>query len=131
MDYDKLLKEIQRAGDFRDRAHARDATEAVLSVLGEHLVGGSPHNLAAQLPPELGDALPLRGRGEALSIEEFELRVIERENRGCSLAEAHRHAAAVMTTVLTAIDAGEARKIAAQLPREYADLLPISPGTDR
>jgi uncharacterized protein (DUF2267 family) len=125
------LKEVQRAGEFRDREHARDATEAVLSVLGEHLVGGSPHNLAAQLPPELADALPLEGGGEAFGIEEFELRVVQREARGCSLADAHLHAVAVMTTVLTAIEPGEARKIAAQLPPEFGDLLPASLEVDR
>ena len=65
MDYDKPLKEIGRAGEFGDRDDARDATGAVLSVLAEHLVGGSPHNLAAQLPAELPrdfvDLLPVAG----------------------------------------------------------------------
>lgn len=119
-----MLKEVDRAGDFRDRAHARDATEAVLSVLGEHLVGGTPSHLAAQLPPEIAIALPPDGEGQAFDIEEFDLRVTQREARGCSLAEAHAHAVAVMTTVLAAVTPGEARKVAAQLPREYGDLLP-------
>ena len=124
MNYDELLKQIERAGEFPDPEHARDATDAVLSVLGEHLVGGSPRNLAAQLPPEIADALPPEGGAQAFDMEQFDFRVAEREGRRCTPAQAHRHAVAVVTTVLAAITPGEARKIADQLPSEYRDLLP-------
>jgi uncharacterized protein (DUF2267 family) len=124
MDYDKLLKEIGEAGEFRHRAHARDAAEAVLSVLGEHLEGGSPGNLGSQLPVELAQALPPTGGGEAFGVDQFDLRVREREGRDISLEEAHEHAIALLTTVLRAVTPGEARAVAAQLPREYTDFLP-------
>ena len=119
-----MIKVIQETGDFRDRDHALDATEAVLSVLGDHLRGHSPANLAAQLPPELADAVAPRGAGEAFDEEEFDRRVAERESHHVTLLEAHEHAIAVMTTVLSAVDPGEARKIIAQLPGDYRDLVP-------
>jgi uncharacterized protein (DUF2267 family) len=125
VDYDGLITEIQRAGTFRDRAHANDAAAAVLSVLGEHLVGGAPRNLAAQLPPELADALPPEGGGERVGIYEFDDRVCRRETYQCSLEEAHAHAIAVMTVVLRSVSPGEAAKIAAELPREFGDLVPL------
>jgi uncharacterized protein (DUF2267 family) len=126
VDYDKLLKEIERAGEFEDRAHARDAAGAVLSVLGEHLAGGAPRKLAAQLPPELADALPFEGDGRSFGVEQFDLRVAEREGRKCPPERAHAHAVAVLSTVLSAVPEAEARNVAAQLSREYDDLLPAS-----
>jgi uncharacterized protein (DUF2267 family) len=124
MDYDKLLKEVEKAGDFADRDHARAAAEAVLSVLGDHLEGGSPAHLAAELPPELAAAVAPRGSAERFGVDEFDRRVAEREGRGCTLAQAHQHAAAVLTVVLASLDPGEAAKIAAQLPREFDDFIP-------
>jgi uncharacterized protein (DUF2267 family) len=124
MDFDKLVKEIQVAGEFADRDHALSATEAVLSVLGERLAGNEPGQLAAQLPPELAVALPGQGSGDAFGIEEFDRRVAEREGRGCSPLEAHRHSAAVLTTVLRSVTPGERDDVVAQLPAEYLDLVP-------
>lgn len=124
MDYDALLSEIRRRGEFTDRAHARDAAEAVLSVLGEHLVGGSPAHLADQLPPELAEALPVQGGAEPFDSEAFDLRVAEREGHRCTPADAHRHGVAVVTAVLDSVAKGEAEKIAAQLPADFTDFIP-------
>ncbi len=124
MDADALLRRIDLEGEFSDQAHAERATGAVLSVLGERLSGGEPGDLAAQLPPEIAEALPDRGAGEVFGVEEFDRRVAEREGGRCSLPEAHRHAVAVMQVVLSAVSVGERREVAAQLPAEYWDLLP-------
>jgi uncharacterized protein (DUF2267 family) len=129
VNYDELIKQIERAGEFPDPEHARDAADAVLSVLGDHLVGGSPRNLAAQLPPEIADALPPEGGGQGFDMEQFDFRVAEREGRRCTPAQAHHHAVAVMTTILAAVTPGEARKVAGQLPAEYLDLLPPDIGS--
>lgn len=123
MNYDQMVKAIQRAGEFSDRTEAEVAAEAVLSVLGERLAGREPANLAAQLPPELALALPIEGRGERFGIEEFDRRVAAREGRDLTLAQAHSHAVAVLTTITAAISEGERNDIAAQLPRSYEDLL--------
>lgn len=124
MDSDAVLKKIERQAELADRQQAEDVTQAVLSVLGERLKGGETSDLAAQLPGELADALPLSGAGEVFGVEEFDRRVAEREGGSCGLAEAHRHSAAVLGTVLSAVSQGERRDVAAQLPAEYRDFLP-------
>jgi uncharacterized protein (DUF2267 family) len=124
MDSEAMLKLIEERGQYRDRGQALESARAVLSVLGERLEGGAPGNLAAQLPPELAEALPTSGPGDAFGIEEFERRVAARETGRVSPAEAHSHAAAVLTTVLAAVSTGERRHIVSQLPSEYEDFLP-------
>jgi uncharacterized protein (DUF2267 family) len=120
---DTLLKDIEAAGEFRDRQHARTATEAVLSVLGERLAGGEPADLAAQLPPELADALPPDGPGEPFDIDEFDRRVAAREGPGTSIREAHDHSVAVMSVISGAITAGERDDLVAQLPADFRELV--------
>jgi uncharacterized protein (DUF2267 family) len=124
MDFDELVKDIDLAGEFHDRDHAISAAGAVLSVLGERLAGREPAQLAAELPPELAEALPVEGGGELFDIDEFDRRVADREGRGCSPATAHRHAMAVMSVVLGAVTEGERADVTAQLPRDYVDLRP-------
>ena len=125
MDFDTLVTQIDENGDFHDRDHAQDALTAVLAVLGERLEGGSPRNLAAQLPGEAADALPPQGGAQSFGIDEFDRLVAKQESRGCSPAAAHAHAVAVMNTVLRCVTTGEAKKIASQLPSEYSDLVPV------
>lgn len=122
-----MLKTIDERGGLGGRERAFEVTGAVLSVLGERLAGGEPANLAAQLPTELAGALPVHGGGEAFGVDEFDRRVAEREGRHVHLEEAHRHAVAVLTTVLATVSPGERDDVAAQLPRDYEDFLP--PGT--
>lgn len=122
MEYDELLKAIQREGEFPSREAARNSAEIVLAVLGEHLAGGEPKDLAAQLPIALAQALPLNGGAERFGLEEFDLRVAARE--GSTPAEAHRHAVAVLTTVLSSVSEGEREHVAAQLPSDFWELLP-------
>lgn len=122
-----MLKVIDERGELGGRARALEAAGAVLSVLGDRLAGGEPGDLAAQLPADLAGALPLQGGGEAFGVDEFDRRVAERERGRCTPERAHRHAAAVLTTVLEAVSAGERADVAAQLPVEFEDFLP--PGT--
>ena len=122
-----MLKTMDERGELGGPARALQAAGAVLSVLGERLAGGEPGNLAAQLPVELAGALPAKGAGEAFGIDEFDRRVAEREGGRCPPERAHRHAIAVLTTVLESVSAGERDDVAAQLPVEFEDFLP--PGT--
>jgi uncharacterized protein (DUF2267 family) len=122
MDFDKFVKEVRVRGEFSPEEAIR-ATDATLSVLGERLKGGEPRDLGAQLPPELADAVPPRGPGERFDIEQFYLRVAEREGDGVTVADAREHARAVMSTLHDAVTPGEWDDIQAQLPRDYADLV--------
>lgn len=121
MTADELFRAVARGADLASVADAEVVTTAVLSVLGERLSGGAPGNLAAQLPPELADALAPDGAGEAFGLEEFDRRVAERS--GGSSAEAHGRATVVLSAVLTAVSAGERDDVLAQLPGELATLV--------
>lgn len=119
MNRGEIIHEVQRRGDFVDADAAEDAVLATLSVLGERLKGGESKDLAAQLPPELADALPTDGPGETFDVGEFVRRVAERELAEVSTAIAHRHARVVLDVVLGAVSEGERADVLAQLPDEY------------
>jgi uncharacterized protein (DUF2267 family) len=123
MNRGELIHEVQRRGDFADAAAAEDAVLATLSVLGERLKGGEARDLAAQLPPELADAVQTSGPGEPFDVQEFCRRVAEREEREVSSAVARGHAQVVLDVVLGAVSDGERQDVLAQLPAEYVDTL--------
>ncbi|MCW2951827.1 MAG: hypothetical protein JWQ48_997 [Conexibacter sp.] len=116
----------QRAGLVGERERARRATEATLETLGERISHGEVDDLAEQLPAELrsplarGDELS-GGAARPLSLDEFLLRVAERE--GETPLEVPTHARAVFATLREAVSEREFADIEAQLPNEYAALL--------
>jgi uncharacterized protein (DUF2267 family) len=127
MTSDELLSAVRQRAELASRAEAERVTTAVLATLGERLAGGEPGDLAAQLPPDLAAALASAGPGESFGPEEFDRRVATRS--GTSSAVAHRYSAAVLTTVLEAVSAGERADVLAQLPDELAMLVGDLGGT--
>lgn len=123
---------LQRA-DLGDHDPARTAVEATLETLAERITGGQADDLATKLPEEL--AGPLRaGRGpadeaESFDLEEFCRRVAQREGGSTTAAQARAHVAAVMRTLRDALP-DEYDDVASQLPRTYAEVLPVAPGDD-
>ena len=71
MKYDEFIKEVQTRGHIESREEAERATRATLETLAERLVGGEPHDLASQLPPELAEHLRYEGEetGNPFSLE--------------------------------------------------------------
>ena len=71
MKYDEFIKEVQTHGHIESREEAERATRATLETLAERLVGGEPHDLASQLPPELAEHLRYEGEetGNPFSLE--------------------------------------------------------------
>ena len=116
-----LDKVADRAG--LDRDGARRAVDAVLETLAERIAGGEVDDLIAQLPAVLheplkrGNALS-NGAARPMSLDEFVLRIAERE--GVVPGGALAHARAVFATLREALPEKEFLDITAQLPRDYA-----------
>src|SRR5439155_18997561 len=108
--YDEFIAQVQRRTDLHTKDEAVQATRAVLETLGERLVGGEPKDLAAQLPTEIANYLqqPLAGSGVPLTLDDFFMRVAERE--GSELAEATFHARVVLGLVAEVVTMGEIEK---------------------
>jgi uncharacterized protein (DUF2267 family) len=122
---DEFISAVKTTSGIDDNDHCTDAIRATLTVLGQRVAGGQPHNLAAQLPATVGSYLPAEGAGESFSVDEFYERVAQAE--GCRTQDARRHARAVMAAIRSAVEPGEFEDLTAQLPGDYADLLGISP----
>lgn len=121
MKYEDFLGQVQHRARLASQEDAVRATRATLETFGERLCGGSADNLAAQLPMEIGHFLrtpPYHGR---FSVEDFYQRVAEREGR--ELSDAVFHAKVVLNLIEEAVDAGEMKKIRAQLPEEWKTIM--------
>lgn len=127
MQQTEMLSAVQDTARIPDQEHARDAVQATLQVLGRRLAGGETQDLAAQLPPDLAQALPEQGAGERFGVDDFYRQVAEAEQRGCTPEEGRQHARAVMAAIKAGVTDGELEGIAAQLPPDYADLLGTGP----
>lgn len=122
MKHDEFIGQVQHRARLNSRGAAEHATRATLETLAERLAGGEADDLAAQLPPELGEYL--RGEGAALgerfSLDEFFQRVSLRER--VDLPDAVFHARAVIEVLSLAVSKGEMDDVRAQLPAEFARL---------
>lgn len=56
MGHDEFVKRVRDLGSLDSRERAESAIHTTLGTLNEHLAGGEPRNLAAQLPPEIARA---------------------------------------------------------------------------
>lgn len=122
MKHDEFIGQVQHRARLSSRGAAERATRATLETLAERLAGGEAKDLAAQLPPEIGEHL--RGEwsamGDRFSLGEFFRRVGLRE--GVDLPEAVFHARAVIEVLSEAVSKGEMDDVRAQLPAEFARL---------
>lgn len=123
MKYEQFVRQVEARGSFESRDHAEKAVRATLSVLGTRLGGGESKDLASQLPPEVGAALPATGGGERFDIDEFLRRVAEQEGAGCSPDEARGHARAVLNTLSESVTEAELDDVRAQLPEDIRSLV--------
>ena len=123
MKYEQFVRQVEARGSFESRDHAEKAVRATLSVLGSRLSGGETQDLASQLPPEIGAALPSSGGGETFGVDEFLRRISEHEGTGCSPADARGHARAVLDTLSESVTEGELDDVRAQLPEDLRALV--------
>ncbi len=121
MTYEEFLGQVQDRAQLSSTEDAVTATRATLESLGEHLAGGRAHNLASQLPPEIGRFVTIGSvgtlfGGDRFNALEFFQRVAIHE--GQDLPTATRDARAVLSVLRQAVSPGELRKTLSQLPRD-------------
>jgi uncharacterized protein (DUF2267 family) len=107
---------------------AERATEATLQTLAERIDAGEARDLAGQLPDEVAPWLATTTPAERLDLDEFLRRVAERE--GVDIETAERHAAAVFIALHRAVSPQEFADLSAELPKDFAPLLPAGPDID-
>jgi len=128
VDAERFATLVQEAAGI-DEGHAARAIAATLATLAERLDPGEARDLADEVPPELAAWLATNTPAARFGVDEFIRRVAERE--GVDAATAERDARAVFTALGYAVSPGELADAAAQLPNEFAALLPRAPWVDR
>jgi uncharacterized protein (DUF2267 family) len=128
VDAPRFVAIVQQAAGI-DREHAGEAIAATLATLAERLDPGEARDLAAEVPPEYAPWLATDTPADRFGVDEFIRRVAERE--GVDAARAERDARAVFAALGNAVSAGELADAAAQLPQDFAPLLPRGPWVDR
>lgn len=117
MHFHEFIGHVQSRARLGSTGEAVKATRATLEVLAERLFNGQSSNLAAQLPSEVGVYLSDDGQKQTFDLQEFFVRVSQREN--VDLPDAVHHARVVISVVQEAVSQGEIEKVRAQLPEDY------------
>ena len=120
-----FLDLVSEAGRIRGTEDARMATEAVLATLAEHLDPGEARDLAAELPPEVAAFVATTTPAERFDVDELVERVARREGVDPDTAEIHVRA--VFHALGLAVSDKAIRDVAAELPKDFAPLLPKGP----
>ena len=125
VDHDQFIGQVQHRGRLGSRGDAERATRATLETLAERMADGAAHNLAAQLPSEIGEHLRRHapdhaGTGEPFSLDEFFERVTERE--GVDQPDAVFHARVVLEVTDEATTGGLMGKVREQFPGSFDGL---------
>ncbi len=116
----QFIAEVRNLTELANNEEAEKATRVTLETLRERLAGNEPSNLAAQLPPEIASYVEGSGSGEPFSMDQFYVRVAQKE--GVGRDEGVEHARAVATVVQTAVTGGEIDDVLSQLGNEYGEL---------
>lgn len=117
MEHDEFIGQVQHLGRMPSRGDAEAATRATLETLGECLQGGTAHNLASQLPPEIGRHLEGHEFDRSARDEFFD-RVCSREHR-VDKPQSVFHARAVVEVLKAAVTPGTLQGPLTQLPPRF------------
>ncbi len=120
MQYDAFVGQVQHRARLASSGEAVRAIHAVLQTLGERLFGDEAEDLAAQLPPEIGNYLQEVEDQAPFGLNEFFERVAAREH--ADYPDAVFHARAVIAVLKQAVSPGEIIDVRAQLPSEFGPL---------
>jgi uncharacterized protein (DUF2267 family) len=121
MDHEAFI-DVVRAAAALDRDGAERATRATLQTLAERIDRGEARALATGLPPELAPWVATTTSAERFDVDELVRRVAQRE--GVDEPIAYGHIRAVFDALARAVGPHELADVAAQLPKDYAALLP-------
>ncbi|HCI81810.1 MAG TPA: DUF2267 domain-containing protein [Ktedonobacter sp.] len=123
MKAEEFIKEVMHRASLGSREAAQDAVRATLETLSEHLTPGEVGNVSSQLPQELAVYMQqplLGGVAERFSLDDFIMRVAERE--GVSISEAMTNAHVVASLLGEVLSMGQLEHMIAQLPTDIAQL---------
>ena len=123
MKAEEFIREVMHRAKLSSREAAQDAVRATLETLSEHLTPGEVENVSSQLPQELAVYMrqPLIGGvAERFSLDDFILRVAERE--GVNVSEAMNNAHVVASLMGEVVSMGQLEHLIAQLPTDIAQL---------
>ncbi len=123
MRFEQFVGQVQNRARLGSEGEALRAIHATLETLGERLYGGEAHNLAAQLPQEIGQYLEQAVVNESFDLDEFFKRVALRE--GIDLPDSVYHARVVIDMLKEAVSPGIIAKVLDQLPDEYDRLFEV------
>lgn len=133
MQHDEFIGQVQNRAHLDSRGAAERATRATLETLAERIPAGLAGNVAAQLPPEIGEHFhrveaapdePLTG--ERFERKEFVRRVSERS--GADEPQAAHEARVVMAVVDEATSGGLMDKLGEALPADVNQFLQAERG---
>jgi uncharacterized protein (DUF2267 family) len=124
---DKFITVVEQAAGIGYEP-ARRAIQAVLGTLAERVGAAEARHLAERLPNALAPFLATTASAERLDVDEFLRRIAERE--GVDIDQALKHAEAVFLALERTLGARDFDHLRAQLPRDFAPLLPRGPEVD-
>jgi uncharacterized protein (DUF2267 family) len=127
MDHETFIDRVAREAAI-DRDAAERAVRATLQTLGERIDRNEARQLAGELPPEIAPWLATTTPAERFDADEFLRRVAQRT--GGDLAAARRQTAAVLDALAAAVSGEEWDDMVAELPQDFAPLLPRGPWVD-
>ncbi|MFI9808719.1 DUF2267 domain-containing protein [Streptomyces sp. NPDC052301] len=133
MRHDEMIGKVQALAQLPDRGSAERAAHAVVSTLSERLPSGLARHVAAQLPPDMAEAMrevadasagtDAGHAGERFGLTTFAGRIAARA--GTDEETALRDAAAVMEVLDAALAPELTDRVAGALPTDIRDLMPV------
>lgn len=126
MERHEFYQSVQYEANLAGEADARNATQAVLSALGERLDETRSQRLDGELPEEIGNHLVEGDSGRRFDYEEFRSRVEERTDRA-AVGDPDRLARAVVGTLFEHVDSDEREDLRERLEElEFEGAIPES-----
>lgn len=122
MNYDRFIGLVQNRAQLGSMGEAVAATRATLETLAERIDPHEAHDLASQLPSEIGAYLEgnLSNKAQRFSFDTFCHRVAQRER--VEIPAATYHARCVAEVLKEAVTEGEIRDVRSQLPEDFQPL---------
>lgn len=118
---ENFVEAVADHGDL-SKTHARSASEATLSVLGERLSKGEAEDVAEYLPDRAADWLVPDEPARALDYDYDELLAHVADEENISTERAERHVDAVTDVLAETVGESEFENMASQLPETYEPL---------
>jgi uncharacterized protein (DUF2267 family) len=121
MDYEQIIELIRRAGGGLSSDEAERAAQVTLQTLAERLSRGEAIHILRELPTELKPWIYTATGAAEFDIDDFLIKVAEREDT--DLESALRHARAVFFALGDALSPAEVAHLAASLPQTFDPLV--------